>query len=111
MVTGIGIDIEEVARFKKITRDKNFLRLVFTENEVAYCNSRNKPYIHFAGRFCAKEAIIKAYPKKIPFNIIEISSLPSGKLQVMIKKKINPQIRCSISHTDKLAIAFAVMVR
>ncbi|MBI2136179.1 4'-phosphopantetheinyl transferase superfamily protein [Candidatus Woesearchaeota archaeon] len=111
MVASIGIDIEKVARFKKICSDKNFMELVFTKNEIAYCNFRDKPYIHFAGRFCAKEAIIKAYPKKIHFKSIEICSLASGKLQVKIKKKINHKIMCSISHTDTLAIAFAVMVR
>lgn len=109
MVSGIGVDIESIKNFKKSYKDKNFLNLIFTKKEIKYCQSKKEPYRSLTGKFCAKEAVIKAYNKKIPIKDIEIINLKSGKLKVKIKGKTNKKIKCSISHKNNYAIAFVVI--
>ena len=61
MVTGIGIDLIETLRVaEKIAKDSGFREYVFSENEIAYCESKTNQFEHFAARFAAKEAIVKA---------------------------------------------------
>lgn len=109
MIRTIGVDIEKVKRFKNLCKDKHFLKLIFTEEEIKYCNKKSLSYISYAGKFCCKEAIIKAYNKKILMKNIEIRNLKSGKLSVKINNRTNNRIKCSISHTDDYAIAFVVV--
>jgi holo-[acyl-carrier protein] synthase len=61
-VRGIGIDLVPLARMRAIIArwDERFLRRVFTEGEIAYCRARRDPVPHFAARFAAKEAALKA---------------------------------------------------
>jgi len=61
-VIGLGLDATEIDRIAAaITRyGERFLRRVFTEREIEYCNRRRVPAVHFAGRFAAKEAGMKA---------------------------------------------------
>ena len=61
-IIGIGIDIEEVARVEDLLnryRDR-FVARIFTDAEAAYCRKRRTPAPHFAARFSAKEAAMKA---------------------------------------------------
>jgi len=109
MVSGIGVDIEEIKRFKKTCKDRHFLELIFTEKEIEYCERKKEPYISFAGKFSAKEAVIKAYDKKIPIKNIEVINLESGKLSIKINGKIDNKIKCSISHTKDYAVGFVVI--
>lgn len=61
MIKGIGIDIVEVDRIEQaINRRKRFTERVFTEGERDYCLSKHLPHRHFAARFAAKEAALKA---------------------------------------------------
>ncbi|MCL6471459.1 MAG: holo-ACP synthase [Firmicutes bacterium] len=61
MIKGIGIDIVEVTRIEQaISRRKRFAERVFTESERQYCLSKRRPHLHFAVRFAAKEAAVKA---------------------------------------------------
>lgn len=58
-----GIDIIEVNRIEESINSlgEKFLKRVFTDYEIEYCNSkRNMKYQHFAARFAAKEAVFKA---------------------------------------------------
>ena len=61
-IIGLGIDATDIPRIAAtIERYGNrFLQRVFTEGEIAYCMRRREPSIHFAGRFAAKEAAMKA---------------------------------------------------
>ena len=58
----IGTDIVEVDRINKLVLKYGqlFKNKVFTTLEQNYCDSRSTPSIHYAGRFAAKESIIKA---------------------------------------------------
>ena len=62
MVVGIGIDVVEIARIRRLMErwQDRFLRRVFTEAELAYALGRHDPAQHLAARFAAKEATLKA---------------------------------------------------
>lgn len=61
-IIGLGIDAIEIHRIAATIEryGERFLRRVFTDSEIAYCTRRRRPAIHFAGRFAAKEAGMKA---------------------------------------------------
>jgi holo-[acyl-carrier protein] synthase len=61
-IIGLGFDATDILRVTEVlTRyGDRFLRRVFTEGEIAYCTQRRDPSPHFAGRFAAKEACMKA---------------------------------------------------
>jgi holo-[acyl-carrier protein] synthase len=121
-IYGIGTDIIEVERIKSaIMKNSGFLRRVYTENEIDYCNKKKKgKYPSFAARFAAKEAVAKSLAegvtKNISLNEIEISNLDSGapfvKLygktdEFSMKLKIR-EIKISVSATENFAVAYAV---
>ena len=61
-VRGIGIDLVPIPRMRQVMErwQERFLARVFTPDEIAYCRSRKDPAPHFAARFAAKEAGLKA---------------------------------------------------
>ena len=103
---GIGIDIVEVKRFEKLA--KGFLDRVFTREEIDYCRKSANPTMHFAARFAAKEAVIKATTKtNIALKDIFVKNRRNGAPDVFIKGK-KKKFFISISHTKDLAIAVVV---
>jgi holo-[acyl-carrier protein] synthase len=61
-IIGLGVDATDIPRIASTMEryGDRFLQRVFTEGEIAYCQRRRHPEIHFAGRFAAKEAAMKA---------------------------------------------------
>jgi holo-[acyl-carrier protein] synthase len=61
-IIGLGLDATDIDRVADVIdrHGDRFLRRVFTDGEIAYCTRRRVPAIHFAGRFAAKEAAMKA---------------------------------------------------
>lgn len=61
-IIGLGLDATDIDRIADTIEryGERFLRRVFTEGEIAYCMRRRVPATHFAGRFAAKEAAMKA---------------------------------------------------
>ena len=61
-VVGIGVDLVRISRMREVLDrwQERFLARVFTEQEIAYCRRRRDPVPHFAARFAAKEAGLKA---------------------------------------------------
>ena len=61
-VRGIGVDLVHLPRMRDVIErwQERFLRRVFTDGEIAYCRARRDPTQHFAVRFAAKEAGLKA---------------------------------------------------
>ena len=118
-IKGIGTDIIEIDRIRKAVNRKKqaFLEKLFTKNEIAYCNKYKDPIPHFAARFAAKEAVVKAFGTgfgKLSFHDIEIINNEKGKPFVRLspelsKKYKNHQIEISISHSDSYAIAYVVI--
>jgi holo-[acyl-carrier protein] synthase len=105
MIKGVGIDIVEISRIKKIIKanGKRFLQRTFTENEINYANSFLNMAERLAGRFAAKEAVIKATGKKISMKKIEVLNNADGKPYVNI-----PGVQISISHEKNYAVAIAL---
>jgi holo-[acyl-carrier protein] synthase len=126
MIYGTGIDLIEVERIKKIIRQYHdrFLRMVFTEHEIkrgikGLNIGRQSQY--FAGRFAAKEALLKAIGtgliKGFHWKDIEVVNNISGKpgfiLNNNVLKIINENnisnIQLSISHTQNHATAVVIL--
>ena len=112
-----GIDIIEVNRIKEAIQDldEKFLKRVYTNYEIEYCNSKNNmKYQHFAARFAAKEAVFKAISNKlkskydISWTDIEIKNDENGKPMFFIAKLNKCDIiskDISMSHIKDYAIA------
>lgn len=111
-IIGIGIDIEEVFRFRKLPykKNKNFYAKIFTADEIKYCLAKPDPYPHFCARFSAKEAVIKAMPKPVHPKDIEIL-FRNAKISARIKNRASPNIFVSISHSRKYSTAVALFAK
>ena len=60
-IVGLGVDICEIARMERaLARHPTLRERVFTPEEIAYCDSKARPAESYAGRFAAREAVIKA---------------------------------------------------
>jgi holo-[acyl-carrier protein] synthase len=61
-ILGIGIDATDIPRIEAALAryGERFVQRVFTDEEIAYCSQRRNPAPHYAGRFAAKEAAMKA---------------------------------------------------
>ncbi len=111
----IGTDLVEVARIRSAIQEtgERFLNRIYTKTEQDYCGSKANPEIHYAGRFAAKEAIMKALKSSgmddpISFESIEILSSKTGEPIVVIDIKFGGKCKVSISHTNSHAIASAI---
>ncbi len=63
MIVGVGIDLVNVERIQRVMENPKtggrFRVRVYTEREVEYCEARRRKYESYAGRFAAKEAVMK----------------------------------------------------
>lgn len=122
MVAGIGIDIIEVERVAaNIEKEAGFRELVFSKNEIAYCEKKANKFEHYAARFAAKEAFFKAlgtgWAAGTAFNEIEIINDENGKPElklsgetaVAINKTGNIKIMVSLSHLKAIASAVVII--
>ena len=106
---GIGIDIVEVNRFKRIpyTKKPSFYKKIFTMDEINYCLKFNEPYTHFAGKFAAKEALKKSISTNV--NMLDIeTSYSNNKPVIKLKKNNSYKFKFSISHEKKVALAVII---
>ena len=125
-IIGHGIDIVETARIKRMTEqhEQRFLDRCFTPAEQAYCcRNEKRRYEHLAGRFAAKEAILKVlgtgWSGGISWTDIEILPEPSGQPKVsltgecqLVAKRLGITTwHMSISHIETHATASAIGVR
>jgi holo-[acyl-carrier protein] synthase len=108
-MTTIGIDIIEINRFKRLSSKKNALRFFLTPAEQDRMPKNETRFQFLAGRFAAKEAVIKAAPVTITpldFEIVE----KKGKPFVSFGKKFRTlRASCSISHEKHYAAAVAIV--
>lgn len=116
---GVGVDIEDIKRFEKYSEDKNntFLKKVYTPNEIEYCFKSKKPAKHLAVRFCAKEAIYKAFCSLGVFNLgfqdVEVVNDSNRVPEVVfLNEKIKGYgCKLSLSHNKDKAIASVIVVK
>ncbi|MBU0605254.1 MAG: holo-ACP synthase [Candidatus Omnitrophica bacterium] len=125
MILGMGVDIIEIHRMKDSVKKwgKSFLTKIFTPREIKYSTARRFSHQHFAARFAAKEAVVKAFgePNKHPirWTDIEVLNDKEGKpviefhndaLKLKKKKKVGGVV-VSMSHSDNYAIANVILMR
>lgn len=114
LVRGVGIDIEEVRRFRaqESSQHAAFYRKIFTDREMTYCMSKSDPYPHFTARFAAKEAVAKAIGATMyALKDIEISNESTGRPAVEIHSDPAYEVEISLSHTKDHAVAIAIWLR
>lgn len=122
MVKGVGVDMVETDRIaEKIGRDQGFRELVFSAQEIIYCEAATHKYQHYAARFAAKEAFFKAmgtgWASGTAFNEIEIAHNAQGKpLLVLTGGTANwaaqqgvGVITVSLSHVKTMATAVVII--
>jgi holo-[acyl-carrier protein] synthase len=121
-VLGIGTDITECLRIAQMIERHGelFLERVYTPVEIDYCRSRRMATQHFAGRWAAKEAVLKAlgtgWRRGISWRDVEVRNGPGGRPRAFLRagtKEVADRmgVRCilvSISHCRAHATAFAV---
>jgi holo-[acyl-carrier protein] synthase len=116
---GLGNDIIEIERLRQSIERQGepFLNRLFTKKELDYCRKFQDPVPHFAGRFAAKEAIVKAFGTgfvaKVQWHDIEVLNDKSGKPVVFLSTALQerfeqPHIIVSISHCIEYATAVAI---
>ncbi len=117
-----GIDLVDFPRIEEMVNrhDKRFLDRVFTASEQAYAQENRNGVEKLAGRFAAKEAVLKllgtGWRGKIAWTDIEVINAPTGQPEVKLSGEVEKiaeklgitQISVSITHTANFAIASAV---
>jgi holo-[acyl-carrier protein] synthase len=123
MIVAIGIDIIEVARVREVlARTPRFRERVFTAAERAYCDTRGVVAAqHYAARFAAKEATLKAlqtgWRGGISWHDVEIASYESGAPYLVLSGLVSELLaqsgaskaHLSLSHTTEHAIAQVIL--
>ena len=106
---GVGIDICEIDRFRKIPylKNKSFYKKNFSEEEIKFCLKFKDSAVHFAGKFALKEAVKKAISKNVSFQDIQTSHLDSKPI-IKIKKMNEYHFMASISHEKEFAIGVII---
>ncbi len=123
MIVGTGIDIAEVPRIAEAIQrhGQRFLKRVFTEGEIAYCDSKANRIERYAARFAAKEAGMKAlgtgWNRGVRWRDVEVCRQPGGRPTIAFHGKAaefaaklgTRNIALSLSHTAEQAIAQVIL--
>lgn len=121
MSKGIGVDILEISRMQETLdkQKKKLLDRLFSEKEQTHCQKFKDATPHYAGRFAAKEAIVKAlgtgFGEKIGWLDVEILPDEKGKPIVHFSEKAqktfsSPKVEVSISHCKNYVAAVALWI-
>jgi holo-[acyl-carrier protein] synthase len=121
-IIGIGTDIIECLRIAQMIdrHGELFIRRVYTDHEIAYCSTKKAATQHYAGRWAAKEAVLKAlgtgWVRGISWRDVEVRHKPGGAPTVALRggaKEVLERsgithMHISISHCRSHAIAYAI---
>jgi len=125
MIISTGTDLAEVDRIQAAIENprigRRFRDRVFTEQEIAYCEKKRRgKYESYAGRFAAKEAVMKALGRgwgaKVRWLDIEVARARSGKPNIVLHDKTAKlatemgirRWQLSITHTKQQGLAFVI---
>lgn len=114
MISGIGTDIIEIDRVQRAIErwGDDFIKHVFCEEEIEYAKQNKNPFLHYAARFAAKEAVFKAIGNQpaLSWKDIKIVNDSYGR-PVCSVKKLSPQkkVFVSLSHCKEYAVANAIV--
>jgi holo-[acyl-carrier protein] synthase len=123
MIVGTGIDITEVPRIRQTIErfGERFLRRIFTDGEIRYCDSKANRFERYAARFAAKEAAMKAlgtgWSRGVRWIDCEVVRMPGGRPTMTFHGKAGEfaiklgvkNAALSISHTVEQAIAQVIL--
>lgn len=123
MIIGVGIDIVNVARIDRAIRTwgERFLHRVFSHDELNFAFSQARPALHLAGRFAAKEAVLKGLGTGLSAGMswrnVEVLRDPSGRPSVRLTGPVRDRsvargvafVHISLSHDREYAVAQAVL--
>src|SRR5437660_1106584 len=121
-ILGIGTDIVECLRIAQMIERHGelFIHRVYTSQEIQYCQNRKQATQHYAGRWAAKEAVLKAigtgWRRGISWRDVEVRNLPGGRPVVTLHGGVRDaaeelnvgQVLISISHCRSHATAYAL---
>jgi holo-[acyl-carrier protein] synthase len=120
---GLGIDLVDIARMKRILqRTPSFAQKVFSDAERAYCDARANPESHYATRFAAKEAVVKAlgtgFSRGITVRDIEVVRSAKGAPRAVLHGRalevareqgvVSLPLSLSFTHSEAVACAMAI---
>ena len=122
MLLGLGTDIVEIDRIRGMIdrHGDHFIERCFTPGEIEYSNRHRDSAVRFAGRWAAKEAVVKVlgtgFVKGITFHDVEVVPLPSGQPSVRLSGEAAEianglgirMVRLTISHAREYAVATAI---
>ncbi|OGW65847.1 MAG: holo-[acyl-carrier-protein] synthase [Nitrospirae bacterium RIFCSPLOWO2_02_FULL_62_14] len=125
MIVGIGLDLVKIDRIRAIAErwQTRFLDRLYTEAERRYCLARPEPYASFAGRFAAKEAVLKAlgtgWTNGISWHDIQVlndragrpRATVSGRVKTLMNRAGITMIHVSLSHDTDYAVAEVVLTK
>ncbi|HTH56359.1 MAG TPA: holo-ACP synthase [Cyclobacteriaceae bacterium] len=121
MIVGVGIDIVSISRFADKLKNRALVEKLFSLGEITYCESTAKKEQHYAARFAAKEAFLKATGKgmMMSFDLKDIelikdeSEHPTIHLRGDFQKRKTEEgwrsIHVSLSHEGDNAIAIVII--
>lgn len=123
MIVGSGIDIAEVPRIRQAIErfGDRFLRRIFTEGEIRYCDSKANRVERYAARFAAKEAAMKAlgtgWNHGVRWRDCEVARMPGGRPTMKFHGRAAEfaaklgakNTAISLSHTAEQAIAQVIL--
>ncbi|PYX20510.1 MAG: holo-[acyl-carrier-protein] synthase [Acidobacteria bacterium] len=123
MIVGTGIDIAEVPRIREAIErhGERFLKRIFTEGEIQYCESKANRVERYAARFAAKEAGMKAigtgWNHGVRWRDIEVARKPGGRPTLVLHGKAAEfaaklgatNIALSLTHTAEQAFAQVIL--
>ena len=113
-MSGLGIDLIEIARLEAaLERHPRLVKRLFTDAEIAYATARARPGRHLAGRFAAKEAVVKALRMDGGFGLRDIEVTGSPPVVCLRGRAAEAaggrQVVVSITHSRDLAAAAATV--
>ena len=123
MITGLGVDIVEIDRMAAaLERHPRMKERIFSAEERNYAEGRNRPEVHYALRFAAKEAVLKALGtgfSGMKFTDVEVvrdaggRPVPrlSGRAAEVADELGVVELHLSLSYTHTTAVASAVAMR
>ena len=123
-VRGIGVDLVQIPRMREVIArwQERFLQRVFTDAEIAYCCARRDPVPHFAARFAAKEAGLKALGTGLRMGVrwreLEVrrergeapTLLLHGRCRDLSHARGGDHMLLSLTHDGDYALAQAMLV-
>ena len=123
-INGIGVDLVNIPRMRDVIDrwQDRFLQRVFTEQEIAYCRARRDPVPHFAARFAAKEATLKALGTGLSMGVnwreLEVrrerggppTMVLSGRCRAIAEARGGDRVLISLTHDGDYALAQAMLI-